>query len=537
MVLVELGKKINSALSKLNKQSTVDEDLLKEVLQEIAIALLQADVNAKYVSQLRQNITAQFKINQESGQNVRKMVQQSVVQELSGMLDAGKQPFQPKRGKCNVVMFVGLQGSGKTTSCTKYANYWKSKGWRVALVCADTFRAGAFDQLKQNATKIRVPFYGSYSETDPVAISEEGVSQFKKDNFEIIIVDTSGRHKQEAELFEEMQQVDAAVSPDEIIFVMDSSIGQACYDQAKAFRSCVKVGSVIITKLDGHAKGGGALSAVAATESPITFIGTGEQFEDLEKFEPESFIKRLLGMGDMKKLIEKVTDVVNMDEQGNLVNNIMKGKFSFQDLYSQFQSILKLGSLSNFMSLMPGMGSGVLSPENEKDSIKKVKRFMNIMDSMTMEERESKVKLNNSRIYRIAMGSGTSMQEVEQLIVEHKRLAGLVGKFTNLGGKDGNIKNQLQRNPNQLAGKLGNAINPQMLQQMGGMGNVMNMVKEMGNMEGIGDMMKGMMGGGGMPDMGALQGMMSKMGGLGGLQSMLGGGGGQMPKGIPKKRR
>ena len=150
------------------------------------------------------------------------------------------------------------------------------------MVCADTFRAGAFDQLKQNATKLRIPFYGSYTEPDPVQIAEDGVRQFKEENYELIVVDTSGRHKQESALFEEMEEIKAATSPDEVIFVMDSTIGQAVLDQAKAFNEAAEVGSVIVTKLDGHAKGGGALSAVAATDAPIIFIGSGEHFDDFE---------------------------------------------------------------------------------------------------------------------------------------------------------------------------------------------------------------------------------------------------------------
>lgn len=267
---------------------------------------------------------------------MKKVIQQEIVRELTNLLDAQKKPFQPKKGKSNVVMFVGLQGAGKTTTCTKYAYYWQKKGYRVALVCADTFRAGAFDQLKQNATKVRIPFYGSHSETDPVAIAEMGVQTFKKENYEMIIVDTSGRHKQEASLFAEMQQVRDAVNPDEIIFVMDGSIGQACYDQASAFRQAVNVGSVIITKLDGHAKGGGALSAVAATQSPIIFIGTGEHFDEFEQFDPQSFIKRLLGLGDLAKLMETVTGAIDMENQGELMQNISKGQFSLRDLQSQF---------------------------------------------------------------------------------------------------------------------------------------------------------------------------------------------------------
>jgi signal recognition particle subunit SRP54 len=207
------------------------------------------------------------------------------------------------------------------------------------MVCVDTFRAGAFDQLKQNAAKIRVPYHGSYSETDPVEIAREGVEMFKEEGFEIIIVDTSGRHKQEQALFDEMKQVEQVVQPDEIIFVMDSSIGQACYDQALAFKKAVPVGSVIITKLDGHAKGGGALSAVTATESPIRFIGTGEHMTDIEEFEPQSFVNRLLGLGDLKKLFEVVKDILPEGDQEKMIESITSGNFTFRTMKMQYGSV------------------------------------------------------------------------------------------------------------------------------------------------------------------------------------------------------
>lgn len=346
MVLAELGKKIQTALQKLSKATVVDEKIVDSCMQEITMALLQADVNVKYVVKLRESVKLQFKMNEDANVNHQKLIQKTVVEGLTHLLESERKPFVPKKGKSNIIMFVGLQGSGKTTTCTKYAYFLQKKGWRVALVCADTFRAGAFDQLKQNATKVRIPFYGSYTETDPVQISQEGVNVFKKEGFDIIIVDTSGRHKQESDLFDEMKQVEAAIKPDETIFVMDSSIGQACYDQALAFRKAINVGSVIITKLDGHARGGGALSAVAATESPITFIGTGEHFDDFEQFEAGSFIKRLLGMGDISKLLENVKSVVNMDDQPKMLEKLKEGKFSIRDLQTQFGSILKLGSLN-----------------------------------------------------------------------------------------------------------------------------------------------------------------------------------------------
>lgn len=271
------------------------------------------------MKKLKDSITTQFKLNEESGANLRKMILSSVASELTQMLTVDKPVFKPKKGRANVVMFVGLQGSGKTTTCAKYAHYWQRKNFRTCMVCVDTFRAGAFDQLKQNAAKIRVPYHGSYSETDPVEIAREGVEMFKEEGFEIIIVDTSGRHKQEQALFDEMKQVEQVVQPDEIIFVMDSSIGQACYDQALAFKKAVPVGSVIITKLDGHAKGGGALSAVTATESPIRFIGTGEHMTDIEEFEPQSFVNRLLGLGDLKKLFEVVKDILPEGQQEEMI--------------------------------------------------------------------------------------------------------------------------------------------------------------------------------------------------------------------------
>merc|ERR1719272_420986 len=244
------------------------------------------------------------------GPNWRKKVQQAVTDELVGMLEpdaagaagggtgaAGKagagtkkHPRGLRRGRPNVVLFVGLQGAGKTTTIAKYANHHIRKGWRVCMVCADTFRAGAFDQLRQNATKLRVPFYGSYTEADPVAIAEDGVAQFRQEGYEVILVDTSGRHRQEGALFEEMQEIAAAVRPDETVFVVDGTQGQAVYDQATAFHAAVPVGSVILTKLDGHARGGGALSAVAAT-------GGGEHFDDLDPFDARSFVSRLLGYG------------------------------------------------------------------------------------------------------------------------------------------------------------------------------------------------------------------------------------------------
>lgn len=440
MALAQLGSKLTNALKNLQNATIVDEKVLKSVLNEISIALLQSDVNIKYIKRMKDNITKEFKLKEESGANLRKLILQSVAQELTGLLTADRDPFKPKKGKPNVVMFVGLQGSGKTTTCTKYAYYWQKKNFRTCLVCADTFRAGAFDQLKQNATKVRIPFHGSYTETDPVAIAKEGVEQFKKEGFEMIIVDTSGRHKQEDALFDEMKQVEELIQPDEIIFVMDSSIGQACYDQASAFKDAVSVGSVIITKLDGHAKGGGALSAVAATESPIIFIGTGEQFTDFEQFEAESFVNRLLGLGDLKKLFEVIKDVVPKSQQEKLLQQLAKGSFTLKDLQTQYNSILNIGPLDQFMSFIPGIGNQMAGAVDQKEGIKKVKKYLTILDSMTNDELELKTKFDDSRKMRISRGSGCHPYELHMLLEEHKKMGKMIGGLSKVNmGKGKNF--------------------------------------------------------------------------------------------------
>ena len=491
MVLQELGQKIKDALNKLNKSDNIDQKLLKEMLTTLSIALIKSDVNLHLVKKLTSNIQSKFDEIQEETGNKKLMIQKAVVKELQNMLTSKKKAYVMVRGKPNVVMFVGLQGSGKTTTCTKYANFYQKKGWKVGLVCADTFRAGAFDQLKQNATKCRIPFYGSYTEMDPVKIAEEGVSYFKKLKYEIIIVDTSGRHKQEDALFEEMKQVSAATSPDDIIFVMDSHIGQACHAQAEAFKKTVDIGSVIITKLDGHAKGGGALSAVAATESPIIFIGTGEHFEDFEQFNPESFIKRLLGMGDIKGLFEKVQEVVSKENQEKLAKNISKGICSLRDMRDQYTSVMKMGPLDKVMNMIPGMSNMMLPEGSEKEASKKMKRFLCIMDSMTDGELDGKQKIDEGRIKRIARGSGALIVEVNLLLDEYKRFQKIVGKMGSLvKGKGGDLT-QMQRNPNQFMSKLNGMLPQGMLEQLGGTGNLMNMMKEFQSLEGMSGLMKG----------------------------------------------
>lgn len=489
-----MGTKLSQTFQKLNRATVIDDETIDAALKDIAKALLEADVNVRFVSEMRGRIRNQLKLEEAmaTGTNRRRFVQKCVCEELTQLLTPEKKAHKMVKGKCNVVMFVGLQGSGKTTTCTKYASYYKRKGWKVALVCADTFRAGAFDQLKQNATKVRIPFFGSYADTDPVAIAQEGVDTFRSEKYDVIIVDTSGRHKQEAALFDEMQQVHEAVSPDDVVFVMDSHIGQACHDQAKAFSDAVDVGSVIITKLDGHAKGGGALSAVAATGSPVIFIGTGEHFEDFEPFNAQSFVSRLCGLGDISGLVSSINEAMPLDKQPELMAKFSKGLFTLRDMYEQLQYVTKLGSLQQVMSMIPGMNSEMLPQGYEKSGVQRIKRFMTMMDSMTDDELDCKkgVALDKdlSRVIRVARGSGVHPMAVAELLHEHKRFEKMVGKMGKAGlmKESGDMAN-LNRNPKQVMQKLQTCVDPMMLQQMGGAQNMFNLMKQMENMDDAGN--------------------------------------------------
>ncbi|GAA5803415.1 hypothetical protein HPULCUR_008895 [Helicostylum pulchrum] len=516
MVLADLGRKINSAFTELTKAPVIDEKVLDSLVREICAALLASDVNVMLVQKLRANIKKNVNLEElANGANKKRMIEKAVMDELYNLVDPQVEPYKPVKRRANIFMMVGLQGAGKTTTCTKIASFYQRKGWKVALVCADTFRAGAFDQLKQNATKAKIPYYGSYSETDPVAIALEGVEKFKADKFEIIIVDTSGRHKQEVELFEEMKQISAAVKPDTTIFVMDGTIGQAAESQAMAFKEAADFGSIIMTKMDGHAKGGGAISAVAATHSPIIFIGTGEHLQDMERFEPRSFIRKVLGMHDMRDMIEQVQDTMQLGDNKKLMKNIEKGQYSLRDMYEQFQQISKMGPLSKLMGNIPGMPAEMMAG-SEQEGTKRIKRMMCIMDSMTDTELDGDDKPfeNVNRVIRVARGSGTTVHEVQEILTQYTRFADMV---KTMGGKNGLMQNMptdpRKMNPNQMQQlgqmqqKMANMIPPQMLQQVGGMEGLQKMAKQMGGMFGRGGGAPGAAGGG-MPDMSKMMEMM-----------------------------
>ncbi|KAF8580865.1 signal recognition particle protein [Ramaria rubella] len=532
MVLADLGRKLNAALSQLNAAPIIDDKVLDAMLKEICAALLESDVNVKLVSSLRQKVKAKAKAALETGAdkgkdvNRRNIIQKVVFDELVLLVDPGVEPYKPKKGQTNVIMAVGLQGNGKTTTCTKLAVHYQKRGFKSCIVCADTFRAGAFDQTRQSATKAKVAYFGSYTETDPVAIAAQGVSKFKKERFDVIIVDTSGRHKQESELFQEMVQIGEAVQPNMTVLVLDASIGQAAEAQSRAFKESADFGAIIVTKMDGHAKGGGAISAVAATKTPIIFLGVGEHLADLDRFSPQPFISKLLGMGDMQGLMEHMQDVAaqNPDRQKEMVKKLEEGKLSIRDWKEQIQTVMNMGPMSKIASMIPGLPQELLAG-SEEDTGQRMKRMVYITDSMSATELDSdgacfmewgkdgKPVALSWRVMRVAKGSGTSVREVEELLCQYRVMANMAKQA---GGKKGWLQQAQKLGAGRGRGANGMPSPAQLAQVQRAM---------QGGMKGpMADMMKAMMGGQDMPDMEEMQKMMSQMGMGGGLPGLGGGG-------------
>jgi len=429
MVLDMLGRALHGAIQKLTRATHVDARAIKELVREIQRALLQADVNVELVLGLTKRIEKRaLEEKLPPGMGRKEHVIKIVYEELSAFLGKPAQ-LQLEPGKSTVLLMVGLQGSGKTTSVAKLAAHFKKRGFKVGIVCADTFRPGAYEQLSQLGQQVGVIIYGDPKAKDSVKIAREGVKRFKDERLELIIVDSAGRHRKEEALMEEMKQIAKVVGADEVMLVLDATIGQQAKEQAAAFKAATDIGSILITKLDGTAKGGGALSAVTATGAPIKFIGAGEHIDDLEPFVPERFVARLLGMGDIETLLRKIKEATEEEKLKPAdMKAILAGKLTLRDVYDQLEAMSKMGPLKKLMQMIPGIG--VTMPEEQVQvGEEKLKRFKVIMRSMTPEELEDPKVLNASRIRRVAKGSGTSETEVKELLKQYEFMKKFIKAF------------------------------------------------------------------------------------------------------------
>ncbi|RLF32287.1 MAG: signal recognition particle protein [Thermoplasmata archaeon] len=429
MVLDDLSDSLKGTLKKIVNAVYVDSKLIKEVVRDIQRALLQADVNVKLVLELSKKIEKRaLQEKPPAGMSNREHVIRIVYEELANILGAARElPI-----KKQVIMMVGLYGMGKTTTCGKLATYFKKKGLRPVLIAGDVHRPAAYEQLKQIAEQVKVPFYGDKKEKDAVEVVKNGINKFKR-TVDVIIVDTAGRHKLEDELIDEMKEIFKATKPDEKLLVVDAAVGQQAGPQAKAFHDAVGITGIVLTKLDGTAKGGGALSAAAEVGAPIVFIGTGEHPGDFEKFDPTGFISRLLGMGDIKALLEKAEESLKGKDAEKTARRIMSGKFTLHDMYDQMDMISGMGSLRKIADMLPGSlpGKNKIKDEDMEDTEEKLRKFKFIMDSMTDEEMNNPNIIRVSRIKRIARGAGVENKNVKELLkyynVMRRTMKGLSG--------------------------------------------------------------------------------------------------------------
>lgn len=452
-----LREGLRGALKKIVGASDINEELIDSLCKDVQRALLQSDVNVRLVLSITQNLKERaLKEQPPKGLSRKDHIVTILYGELARMLgysgeviqsiDKAKEDeralatsfFNP--GKKNVVLMLGIQGSGKTTVTAKLARWLTKHGYRVGVVGADTWRPGALTQLKMNCSKINVEVYGEEESKDAVAVARKGLEHFAKQNLDVIIIDTAGRHKEEEGLLQEMTEMYKAATPDLVLLVIDGTIGQGAFKQAEAFHKAAPVGGIVLTKLDGTAKGGGALAASAATGAKVMFIGTGERIDDLEQFSPTRFVGRLLGMGDIKALLEMAKGL-ELQADEDQVKRIAKGKMTIEDFYAQMDSASKMG----FRNIIENLGmSGMVKEDKVEEMQVKMERWRFIIQSMTKEEKKDPDVINESRRKRIARGCGLSEPDIKEMIKQYntskdiikhnKGRGGLGDLFRRLGG-------------------------------------------------------------------------------------------------------
>jgi len=422
---------LRSALKKIVGATDINEDLIDSICKDVQRSLLQSDVNVKLVISITKNLKERA-INEKppKGLSRKDHIITILYSELAMLLgysgetikiveksrESDDKVISFKPGKQNIILMLGIQGSGKTTVTAKLARWLTRHGYRVGVIGADTWRPGALTQLKMNCSRINVDVYGEEQNKDAVAIVTDGLEYFRQQGIDIIVIDTAGRHKEETSLLAEMNSMYKVVKPDLVLLVIDGTIGQQAYSQAKAFHEAASVGGIIITKLDGTAKGGGALASAAATSSRVMFIGTGERIDDLEQFSPTRFVGKLLGMGDIKALLEMAKSL-ELQADENQTKRLLSGKISIEDFYAQMENVGKMG-FRNVIDSLPGL-SGMIK-EDDLDVLQgKMEKWRFIIQSMTRKEKKDPDLINDSRRKRIARGAGMTEHDIKDLIKQY----------------------------------------------------------------------------------------------------------------------
>jgi len=401
-------------------------------IKDLQRELIKADVNVRLVFQLTRRIRERaIKEEPPPGASRRDWFIKIVYEELSNLFGGEREPAIEPRKIPWIVLLVGVQGSGKTTTAGKLALYYSRRGYKVGLVAADTYRPGAYEQLRTLALSAGALFYGEKSGRAE-DIAKRGVESLTSKGAEIIIVDTAGRHGygEEESLLEEMKAIAEKVKPDEVILVIDASIGQKAYDLASRFHKATPVGSIIVTKLDGTARGGGVLSAVAATGAEVKFVGTGEKLDEIEPFRPARFIARVLGLGDLESLLERLRSLEEAQEVEKAAEDMLKGKINMRMVYRQLKAMRRMGPLGKILQMLPG-GGLLTQLDNEKLRVgeEKMDKWLAIIESMTYDELDNPDIIDRRRMRRIAMGAGVKTEDVKELLNYYKSMKMLMKRL------------------------------------------------------------------------------------------------------------
>lgn len=424
-----LQDKLNGAFKTLKGQGRITDVNIASTVKEIRRALMDADVNYKVAKEVTDKVKQEaldrkVMIAVEPGQLFVKIVQEELTELMGGQAQSVN-----IKGSPAVVLIAGLQGSGKTTFSGKFANYLKKQGRQVLLVACDIYRPAAITQLQVLGEQIGVDVYAEPENKDAVSIATNAVAEAKKKGKSVVIIDTAGRLAVDEVMMTEVENVKKAVSPTEILFVVDSMTGQDAVNTAKTFNERLDFDGVVLTKLDGDSRGGAAISIKAVVEKPIKFMSTGEKMEDLDIFHPDRMASRILGMGDVISLVERAQQAFDEDEAKKLNKKMRENKFDLDDFLTQLQQIKKMGNIKDIMGMIPGVGSAVKDIDLDNNSFKPIEA---VIHSMTKKERENPDIIDGSRRKRIASGSGTSIQEVNNLLKQFDQMRKMMKKMNKM---------------------------------------------------------------------------------------------------------
>ncbi len=450
MVLEKLGSTLKEGIKKISNAIFVDKKLIDGIVKDIQKSLIEADVNIELVLALSQKIKKLAYDETIKGIDKKEQLIKLIHDEISLLLGKKGELKLPKQAS---IMFLGLYGAGKTTTIAKLGLYYAKRGRKVALLGLDTQRPAAMDQLEQLSEKIKLPAFIDKKEKDPIKIINNYEKELKK--YDLILIDTAGRDGLNKDLIKEIEKLNKKLKPDFRILVMPADVGQTAKTQAEEFQKALSIDGVIITRMDGTSKAGGALTACTETNAPVFFIGVGEQIHEIETFDPEKFIQRLLGMGDLATLLEHVKSATDEKQQQRIEDRMKEGKFTLLDLYSQLEQMNKMGSMDKLIGMIPGMSAAKVPKNLLEKQESKMKHWKSSISSMTEEEIENPeiLEKQTSRIQRIAKGSGTTTTEIRELLKQYKMLKEMMGMQSGLA--EGKIdQKMMQKMARKFRGKV-----------------------------------------------------------------------------------